>query len=161
MTKSLIRPEAARAVLGTPGAAVSRERRHNRGPAYVVFIGTQPGVYDSWYDITSSRPYSTLICAGCSRESCDYIVSGVSGSVYLRYSTRAHADEAYNYALNRGWARSLNGNVLGPTVASYQPPIPTYPSAAIPTMQGNQVNPLHDGRWYVVCQGITPGVYQS
>ncbi|KAJ7711716.1 hypothetical protein B0H16DRAFT_1744929 [Mycena metata] len=112
----------------------SKSRVKKRG--YAVFFGLLPGVYQQW---SEAEP----------------LVKGVSGSLYQGYSTFDQAVEAYTYARQHGWTRTLPSSPLGVTTAS---PISRLPEPA--GLVGGP-NPLHGENavtslWYVVYCGITP-----
>ncbi|KAJ7618973.1 hypothetical protein DFH06DRAFT_1342288 [Mycena polygramma] len=125
------------------------KRRRPKPQAYVVFFGLEPGPYNTWDEAWP-------------------LVDGVSGNLYQGYPNYPAADAAYEYAKERGWTRKCHPkNSLPTTTTSTTPAIPSLPQ---PAGLLDAPNPLHTGttgtaspgnHWYVVYQGVTPGVYQS
>ncbi|KAJ6475024.1 hypothetical protein C8R47DRAFT_1220849 [Mycena vitilis] len=139
--------EAAALTQGIPGASPRKlspkKKKRTRKGGYVVFFGKKPGVYRDWSEVAP-------------------LVLGVSGSIYQGYPTIEQADAAYEYACARSWTR-----VCPTSMALALSPIGTLPT---PAGSDDELNPLHvqgdsvashQGMWYVVYVGITPGVYQS
>ncbi|KAF9001445.1 hypothetical protein BDZ89DRAFT_1146736 [Hymenopellis radicata] len=87
--------QAATSIL-KDGAAVKaikkRFKRRTSGVSpdkpLVVFAGKVPGVYPTW---NTAKPS----------------IKGVSGAIFMRYSTAARGQNAFQYALHKGW--SLRG----------------------------------------------------
>ncbi|KAJ7102962.1 hypothetical protein C8R43DRAFT_1141084 [Mycena crocata] len=143
--------KAACATQSVPGghvkAAVKGKRKHVKRAAFVVFIGTDPGAYEKWSEV---QP----------------LVKGISGNLYQGYSSMKAAVAAFDYAQQRSWTRKCPSRHASSSSATLTvaPAIPTLPQPAS-LLELETPNPLHcddeDALWYVVYQGITPGVYQS
>ncbi|KAJ7470165.1 hypothetical protein B0H11DRAFT_2237752 [Mycena galericulata] len=133
----------ATAGAATQGVGRGTVVRVQRGPkkkkakaaAYVVFVGTTPGVYGSWP----------------SAEAC---VSGISGAIHRGYPTLGEARAAFAYAYARRWIRSTD---FSPA------PIPNLPLPIQDDDVPNPLHGTEklDSTWYVVYRGIQPGVYRS
>ncbi|KAJ7163041.1 hypothetical protein C8R46DRAFT_1221835 [Mycena filopes] len=121
----------------------SKSTAKRKSNGYTVFFGMGTGAFRSWYGEVEP------------------LVKGVKNSLFQGYDTFAHAEEAYNYAAVRGWARILPYH---PSHSVIQEPIHHLPT---PIGLLDLPNPLHahiagvTGRWYIVYVGITPVVYQS
>ncbi|KAJ6557788.1 hypothetical protein B0H19DRAFT_1261386 [Mycena capillaripes] len=127
---------------GVPNATVhafhpSRSKKKRPKKAYVVFCGTQCGVFLSW-DITKS------------------LVSRVCHSLFRGYGTMAEAHAAFAYAEACSWTRIANTRVTA------IPALPQ-PVAFAPFDAENPLNGAEelDDRWFIVYRGICPGVYRS
>ncbi|CAK5273726.1 unnamed protein product [Mycena citricolor] len=115
-------------------------RKKNRRPrpaAYVVFVGREPGVCDSW-------------------DQCNEKMLGYPCALYRGYTSRADADAAFLYAQQRGWTSSPDADVF-----RYVPPIPVTDDdyETYNPLSGNES--ANDQLWYVVYRGLRPGVYRS
>ncbi|KAK0437898.1 hypothetical protein EV421DRAFT_1907098 [Armillaria borealis] len=105
-------------------ATVKRKQRQPRGTKFhVVFLGRSTGVCDQW-------------------TTCESWTSGVRYKLHLSYRTRVAAEEAYAYALSKGWPEDT---LMKPEKA-YQTPL-----------NSGQT----DLRWHVVFKGISPGIYPT
>ncbi|KZP06671.1 hypothetical protein FIBSPDRAFT_966228, partial [Athelia psychrophila] len=103
---------------------------------YVVFAGTEPGIYEEWPFVKG-------------------LVNKVSHNIYKGYKTRLQAERAWVLANALGSVRILNGE--GDAIAA--------PSSAIPPLVlgalGEVPEEFLDATWYVVVKGRTPGVYPA
>ncbi|KAJ7116235.1 hypothetical protein C8R43DRAFT_1137911 [Mycena crocata] len=145
---------AAAETQGVPHALAQRVvskpahgKRSKKG-GIAVFHGTFPGAYPDW---ATAEPF----------------VKGIPGALYKGYRTFQAAQAAFEYANSKTWTRvcvSRNAPRSQANVASSL----CIPSLPQPIGYNDGPNPLHDdddashdGRWYIVYAGITPGVYQS
>ncbi|KAJ7154642.1 hypothetical protein C8R46DRAFT_1227474 [Mycena filopes] len=139
---------AADLTQGVQGATPHRlsprkpKSRPKRG-GYAVFCGRATGAFRAWTG------------------EAELLVKGVSNSVHQGYTSFELAQAAYDYALQRGWTRTLGTSTTLSTTSG--PPL-----RALPTPVGllELPNALHgdsgnSGRWYTVYCGISPGVYAS
>ncbi|KAJ7487166.1 hypothetical protein FB451DRAFT_1168548 [Mycena latifolia] len=134
---------AASATQGVPRSSVravhhgspSPSKRRGKKVAYVVFCGKRCGVFHTWAE---TEP----------------LVSGVA-SIFRGYASVADAQAAFAYAQARSWIRSSEATV---SVA-----IPALPRPHGPHDTQNPLNGSEqlDDRWYIVYQGICPGIYRS
>ncbi|KAJ7152747.1 hypothetical protein C8R43DRAFT_1127201 [Mycena crocata] len=107
--------------------------KHSKKAAYVVFVGTNYGVFLTWAETRA-------------------LVNGVSGCIFRGYTTLAEARAAFAYAEARQWIRIAG---TPPTVGIDVPqPNMSYHNP----LNGNETL---DSLWYVVYRGIFPGVYRS
>ncbi|KAJ7115653.1 hypothetical protein C8R43DRAFT_1138111 [Mycena crocata] len=120
-------------------ASPSKNKGSTVKAAYVIFCGTDTGVFFSWAQV---KP----------------LVTGVSNCIFRGYATLGEAYRAFEYAQAQSWVR-----VAGSTDA----PIPSLPQPQ-GLQDDDEYNPLNgnesfDGNslWYIVYRGITPGVYRS
>ncbi|KAJ7462421.1 hypothetical protein FB451DRAFT_1180710 [Mycena latifolia] len=137
------RAVAASATQGVPRSSVravhhgspSPSKRRGKKVAYVVFCGKRCGVFHTWAE---TEP----------------LVSGVA-SIFRGYASVADAQAAFAYAQARSWIRSSEATV---SVA-----IPALPRPHSPHDTQNPLNGSEqlDDRWYIVYQGICPGIYRS
>ncbi|KAJ6477911.1 hypothetical protein C8R47DRAFT_1219813 [Mycena vitilis] len=137
---------AAQLTQGVSGAVPRRlspkKKTRSRKGGYVVFFGRVPGPYRTWAEV-------------------EPLVTRVSGNLHQAYPTFEEGQAAYEYAVKRGWTR----------VCPHSGPTPSPPIGSLPTPTSlDHTNPLHvpgdptashQGLWYIVFSGVTPGVYQS
>ncbi|KAJ7622771.1 hypothetical protein DFH06DRAFT_1340642 [Mycena polygramma] len=140
--------EAAALTQGIPGASPRKlspkKKSRARPQGYAVFFGRLPGAYRTWAE---AEPH----------------VKRVSGNIYQSYPLYEQAVAAVEYARERGWTR------VCPAPSTSSSAIGSLPTP-IPAGSHHHPNPLHvagdpaashQGVWYVVYSGVTPGVYQS
>ncbi|TRM61979.1 hypothetical protein BD626DRAFT_548777 [Schizophyllum amplum] len=136
-------PDAQRSA-GTGNPSPLRVASHGAsGPAYVVFVGQQPGVYRSWAE-------------------CRAQVKGVPHNSYKAYPCFAAAERAYSAAQTRGLvstaerrAADIRRVVQRQRMESQDLPLCTH-FLEDPTSKAMAPEP---SRWYVVYAGLQPGVY--
>ncbi|KAJ7175320.1 hypothetical protein C8R46DRAFT_1213804 [Mycena filopes] len=139
---------AADLTQGVRGATPQRlsprkQKSHAKRRGYAVFCGRGTGAFRSWTDEVEP------------------LVKGVSNSIHQGYASFELAQAAYDYALERGWTRTLGSSTALSTTSG--PPLRSLPT---PVGLLELPNALHAdsgnlGRWYTVYCGISPGVYSS
>ncbi|KAJ7771302.1 hypothetical protein DFH07DRAFT_1057672 [Mycena maculata] len=129
--------DAATLTQGIPGASVlkagsSRRSRKPRAGAFAVFFGGAVGVFEKWEDVQR-------------------VIAGHGLAIYCGFPDVLAATTALDYARSKGWTADSE---LPSTVSTPYP---------VPSLEPNPLSSsaLGSGVWYVVCCGITPGVYCS
>ncbi|KAJ7715850.1 hypothetical protein DFH07DRAFT_974074 [Mycena maculata] len=89
------------------------------------------------------------------------MVRGVSCSIQQGYSTFEGATAAFEYARLRGWTRRVPDDSFIVPSAVLPPAIPWLPQPPAFSDAPNPLHGEHNGLWYIVYCGITPGVYPS
>ncbi|KAF9004180.1 hypothetical protein BDZ89DRAFT_1145738 [Hymenopellis radicata] len=108
-----------------------------RAGAYVVFVGTIPGVYATW-------------------DACEAQILHQTGSIYQGYRTRTMADAAYDYASKHGLVHPTSGPRTIYSSRRVQAPVPDVWSAQTPLSAGVRRN-----AWYAIFAGTRPGLYNN
>ncbi|KAJ7105139.1 hypothetical protein C8R43DRAFT_1140929 [Mycena crocata] len=133
---------AGTATQGVPGShvyvvqpATGGNKRGGKKVAFVVFCGTDTGVFHSWRE---TQP----------------LVNRVSNCIFRGYTTLAQAEAAFAYAVARSWVRVAGASTSGIS----QLPRPIGPEDEHNPLNGSETC---DDQWYVVYRGIRPGVYRS
>ncbi|KAJ7347339.1 hypothetical protein DFH08DRAFT_960679 [Mycena albidolilacea] len=134
---------AGYATQGVRGAHVVSHRsspvskKKKKSVAYVVFCGLKCGVFATWDEV-------------------EPLVTGVPNCIFRGFPSFATAQAAFEHAETRSWTRDLS--------RSHPAPIASLPEPISPIIASNALSitsETDNDRWYVVYQGIRPGVYRS
>ncbi|KAJ7615077.1 hypothetical protein DFH06DRAFT_1343930 [Mycena polygramma] len=137
--------EAANATQGSPNSRVRALRKSKvRKPpavAYAVFRGRTIGVMSSWSDVEAAT-------------------SGVRFALQQGYSRQEDAEAVFEFADNNGWTcRGTRWSTI--PISPDQAPLPLPDSASLPPAHGLSSFRRDDDLWYVVYQGVNPGVFST
>ncbi|KAL1661533.1 hypothetical protein EV715DRAFT_214748 [Schizophyllum commune] len=147
-------PSEPVATHATPSTARAVESRSCRGrpakrPGYVVFLGKTAGVYTTWYVVA---------------DACNSQVAHVSHSVHHKYDSLAEAQAAFDVALGRGLTYSCGeGSIVVGRQRSAERLSPADLVLCLAFMDDETSMAMAPARhsWYVVYQGLQPGVYRT
>jgi hypothetical protein len=151
----VFRHEAADATVGIPGGHSKHlgPKKKRKGPkprAYAVFYGLVHGTFVDWFGSFPSNNDNTEYSPS-HRFDVIPLVMGVDDAIYQGYPSLGAAEAAFAYAESRQWT-----GIIDPLVPRVRPsslPVPHGPDTVL--------SPLHNGVWYIVYKGLTPGIYQS
>ncbi|KAJ6503158.1 hypothetical protein C8R47DRAFT_1067270 [Mycena vitilis] len=137
--------EAASAVQASPTSHVravrKSKRRGGKPAAYVVFRGRDIGVMHNWPDVLAAT-------------------SGVSFSLQQGYRTVPQAEAVFQWADTNGWTCCSSAWQPRPIAPSQAPkPLPLSAGPNPPASDSPLAFRHPDDRWYIVYQGINPGVF--
>ncbi|KAH8794366.1 hypothetical protein DL96DRAFT_1724404 [Flagelloscypha sp. PMI_526] len=121
-----------------PYPAPSVQSGSTPGKGYVIFTGNQGGVYYN-------------------HEHVNRIVKNDTSTVYMSYPTRRRANDAWQYALAKGFATIGCAQALGRQQLQQL----TQESYHLPSSATACLSPMSRDRYYIVMKGIRPGIYGS
>ncbi|KAH8797381.1 hypothetical protein DL96DRAFT_1565613 [Flagelloscypha sp. PMI_526] len=121
-----------------PYPAPSVQSGSTPGKGYVIFTGNQGGVYYN-------------------HEHVNRIVKNDTSTVYMSYPTQRRANDAWQYALAKGFATIGCAQALGRQRLQQL----TQESYHLPSSATACLSPMSGDRYYVVMKGIRPGIYGS
>ncbi|KAJ7225378.1 hypothetical protein GGX14DRAFT_556182 [Mycena pura] len=137
--------EASTATQGTSGGEVKalRKSKKRRGgtAAYVVFRGRRIGVMDTWDEARAA-------------------ISQFRFAIHQRYATHELATRAFAWASENGWTFEGEAWVARPVDIARAPlPVASDDPSRLPARRLCARNP--GDPWYVVYQGINPGIFPT